>query len=121
MPNDTHTLQYLYTSNGHFTAVGLVDGEQFVSYDRNIDKMIPKTEWVKNIEVNDTGYWDRETQHMKDQQDWFQGFVYQTKKSFNPTKDRRWRKHRPRPLTVAQGQLISGERGKNLTCRAGDP
>ncbi|KAM9447006.1 H-2 class I histocompatibility antigen, Q9 alpha chain-like isoform 2-T2 [Clarias gariepinus] len=87
MPNDTHTLQYLYTSNGHFTAVGLVDGEQFVSYDRNIDKMIPKTEWVKNIEVNDTGYWDRETQHMKDQQDWFQGFVYQTKKSFNPTKD----------------------------------
>ncbi|KAF4074696.1 hypothetical protein AMELA_G00242240, partial [Ameiurus melas] len=36
---DTHTLQYLYTAvtpGAKFTAVGLVDGEQFVFYDINM-------------------------------------------------------------------------------------
>ncbi|KAM9447098.1 BOLA class I histocompatibility antigen, alpha chain BL3-7-like [Clarias gariepinus] len=44
--------------------------------------MIPKTEWMKKIEVNDN---DRETQHMKVQQIEFQAFVDLTKKSFNHT------------------------------------
>ncbi|XP_053337559.1 H-2 class I histocompatibility antigen, Q8 alpha chain-like [Clarias gariepinus] len=84
--SDTHSLEYHYTVNGHSTAVGLVDGEQVVSYDSNIRKMIPKTEWMKKIEVNDPRYWDRETQRMKVQQDEFQAFMYLTKQRFNHTK-----------------------------------
>ncbi|KAM9446965.1 BOLA class I histocompatibility antigen, alpha chain BL3-7-like [Clarias gariepinus] len=84
---DTHSLQYLYTVNGQFIAVGLVDGEQFVYYDNNM-KMIPKTEWIKKIEADDPRYWDRETQHMTDQQDRFQVIVNQAKKRrLNPTEE----------------------------------
>ncbi|XP_053085219.1 class I histocompatibility antigen, Gogo-A*0201 alpha chain-like [Pangasianodon hypophthalmus] len=52
----THTLQYLYTAlttGRNVTAVGLVDGEQFVSYNSNIKKLIPKTEWIKKVEADD--------------------------------------------------------------------
>ncbi|XP_060763910.1 BOLA class I histocompatibility antigen, alpha chain BL3-7-like isoform X2 [Neoarius graeffei] len=69
----THSLQYQYTAVTpginlpEFTAVGLVDGEQFVFYDTNIKKMIPKTEWVQNISADDPRYWKRETERMQDE------------------------------------------------------
>ncbi|XP_060763972.1 popy class I histocompatibility antigen, alpha chain E-like isoform X2 [Neoarius graeffei] len=66
----THTLQYQYTAvrginRTEFTAVGLVDGEQFVFYDNNIKEAIPKTEWAQNISADDPYYWKRETKRMR--------------------------------------------------------
>uniref|UniRef100_A0A8B9HC67 Ig-like domain-containing protein n=1 Tax=Astyanax mexicanus TaxID=7994 RepID=A0A8B9HC67_ASTMX len=52
----SHSLQYSYTvvSPGtnlpEFTAVGQLDGEQIVYYDSNISEIIPKTEWIKNVD-----------------------------------------------------------------------
>ncbi len=38
-----------------FTTVGLVDEEQFVYFDSNTKKVVPKTEWMKQKEGAD--YW----------------------------------------------------------------
>ncbi|KAF5891933.1 MHC class I alpha chain, partial [Clarias magur] len=82
----THSLQYLYTVNLQSTAVGLVNGEQFVYYDRNIRKMIPKTEWMKKIEGDDPRYWETETQYMKEWQEKLRVFEDLAKQRFNHTK-----------------------------------
>ncbi len=42
------------------TIVGLVDEEQFVYFDSNTKKVVPKTEWIKQNEGAD--YWDTQTQ-----------------------------------------------------------
>uniref|UniRef100_A0AAY5EKC2 Ig-like domain-containing protein n=1 Tax=Electrophorus electricus TaxID=8005 RepID=A0AAY5EKC2_ELEEL len=61
-----HSLQYFYTavtpgiSFPEFTAVGLVDGEQFVYYDSIMRKRIPTTQWMKKSVGAD--YWDLATQ-----------------------------------------------------------
>uniref|UniRef100_A0A8B9J4V5 MHC class I-like antigen recognition-like domain-containing protein n=1 Tax=Astyanax mexicanus TaxID=7994 RepID=A0A8B9J4V5_ASTMX len=44
-----------------FTAVGMVDGEQFVHYDSNTREQRPKTEWIKKVVGDDAEYWDTET------------------------------------------------------------
>ncbi|KAG7318630.1 hypothetical protein KOW79_018385 [Hemibagrus wyckioides] len=74
--SDTHSLQFLYTNYTpgtnfpEFTAVGLVDGQQFVYYDSNNRKMIPKTEWIQKISADDPDYWNRETERLQyDQED----------------------------------------------------
>uniref|UniRef100_A0AAY4CQ15 MHC class I-like antigen recognition-like domain-containing protein n=1 Tax=Denticeps clupeoides TaxID=299321 RepID=A0AAY4CQ15_9TELE len=68
-PGDTQgsrSLQYFYTgvTQGinfpEFTAVGLVDGQQFLYYDSNIRQAIPKVDWIKNNEGPE--YWTRTTQ-----------------------------------------------------------
>nr|ARO85817.1 MHC class I antigen [Ctenopharyngodon idella] len=62
----THSLKYLYTAVSgdidfpEFTAVGLVEDEQFMYFDSNIKKAVPKTEWIRQNEGAD--YWDSETQ-----------------------------------------------------------
>ncbi|XP_060763962.1 class I histocompatibility antigen, Gogo-B*0201 alpha chain-like isoform X2 [Neoarius graeffei] len=68
----THTLQYQHTAvRGinlpEFTAVGLMDGEQFVFYDTNIKETIPKTEWAQKISADDPHYWNSETEHMRNE------------------------------------------------------
>ncbi|KAL7839139.1 hypothetical protein SRHO_G00257970 [Serrasalmus rhombeus] len=83
----THSLQYLYTavtpgtSFPEFSVVGLVDGEQFVYYDSNIRKMIPKTEWIK--EVEDEDYWNSETQISQRHEEAFRTSVDNLKQRFN--------------------------------------
>ncbi|KAI4893480.1 hypothetical protein NFI96_006757 [Prochilodus magdalenae] len=60
--------EYKYTgvtpgiSFPEFTLVGLLDGEEFVYYDSNIRRMIPKTEWMTKAEDDDPDYWNRNTQ-----------------------------------------------------------
>ncbi|KAK3539115.1 hypothetical protein QTP86_025045 [Hemibagrus guttatus] len=77
----THTLQFFYTAVTagtdlqEFSAVGLVDGEQCVSYNSSIGKMIPKTEWMQKIRDDDPDYWNRETQRLRDHQDSLAGVV----------------------------------------------
>ncbi|XP_060753074.1 DLA class I histocompatibility antigen, A9/A9 alpha chain-like isoform X2 [Tachysurus vachellii] len=75
---DTHSLQFLYTAvtpGENVTAVGLLNGEQIVYYDSNIKKMIPKTEWLQKISTDDTNYWNRETERVKDHQYQLQDIV----------------------------------------------
>ncbi|MCJ8746641.1 hypothetical protein PDJAM_G00143890 [Pangasius djambal] len=85
----THSLQYIYTAvTGinfpEYTAVGQVDGGQFVFYDSNIRKMIPKTEWIQKHEGED--YWSRETQKSQSHQETFKANVDILMQRFNQTK-----------------------------------
>ncbi|XP_060763921.1 class I histocompatibility antigen, Non-RT1.A alpha-1 chain-like [Neoarius graeffei] len=86
----SHTLQYQYTAVGginftEFTAVGLVDGEQFVFYDTNIKEMIPKTELAQKISADDPDYWNRETKRMREEDDRFRDRLVNIIQSFNQT------------------------------------
>ncbi|XP_053530370.1 H-2 class I histocompatibility antigen, TLA(B) alpha chain isoform X2 [Ictalurus punctatus] len=86
---DTHSLQYLYTALTpginfpEFTAVGLVDGQQFMYYDSNIKKVIPKTEWIQKMKSGNPGYWNSETSHMQSQQESFKDTVNAVMQSLN--------------------------------------
>ncbi|XP_046698249.1 BOLA class I histocompatibility antigen, alpha chain BL3-7-like isoform X2 [Silurus meridionalis] len=85
---DPHSLQYLHTGlppGTHFpefTAVGLFDGQQFVYYDSNISRMIPKTQWIQKISAD---YWDRETQKQYANQEVFIFYLDVIKQEFNQT------------------------------------
>ncbi|XP_052441300.1 H-2 class I histocompatibility antigen, Q9 alpha chain [Carassius gibelio] len=62
----THSLRYFYTGVSgvsnlpELTVVGLVDDQQFIYFDSNTNRTVPKTEWIKQNEGAD--YWDSETQ-----------------------------------------------------------
>ncbi|GAA6078261.1 BOLA class I histocompatibility antigen, alpha chain BL3-7-like, partial [Tachysurus ichikawai] len=64
---DTHLLQYYYTAVTpginfpEFTALGLVDGQQFVYYDSKRREII-KTDWMQ---FTDSDHWNRNTQAVK--------------------------------------------------------
>ncbi|XP_036418586.1 class I histocompatibility antigen, F10 alpha chain-like [Colossoma macropomum] len=85
----SHSLQYHYTAITpglhfpEFISVGLVDGEQFVYYDSNIRKKIPKTEWIEKNEGED--YWNTETETSQDHQEAFRHDVANLMKRFNQT------------------------------------
>ncbi|XP_036416370.1 class I histocompatibility antigen, Gogo-B*0101 alpha chain-like isoform X2 [Colossoma macropomum] len=85
----SHSLQYFYTAVTpgihfpEFTVVGLVDGEQFVYYDSNIRKMIPKTEWMEKGESEE--YWNTETQKAQEAQENFKASVDILMQRFNQT------------------------------------
>uniref|UniRef100_A0A3Q2U2R2 Ig-like domain-containing protein n=1 Tax=Fundulus heteroclitus TaxID=8078 RepID=A0A3Q2U2R2_FUNHE len=62
----THSLKYFYTGAFNvqnfpeFVAVGLVDDAQIDYYDSNIQRCVPKQDWMKNN--TDDNYWERQTQ-----------------------------------------------------------
>ncbi|KAJ8339802.1 hypothetical protein SKAU_G00344350 [Synaphobranchus kaupii] len=64
-----------------FTAVGMVDDEQFMYYDSNTRRAIPKTDWIKENEGAD--YWDRESQKHIGEQQWFRNNTSIIMKRFN--------------------------------------
>ncbi|KAI5608451.1 major histocompatibility complex class I UEA precursor, partial [Silurus asotus] len=84
-----HSLQYVATAVTpginfpEFTVVGQVDGQQFVYYDSNIRKTIPKTQWIQNNEGED--YWNSETQNMQGDQETFKVNVVTAMQRFNQT------------------------------------
>ncbi|KAK3506023.1 hypothetical protein QTP70_020506 [Hemibagrus guttatus] len=86
----THSLQYLYTAVTpginfpEFTAVGQVDGQQIVYYDSKIRKMIPKTEWMQKIGIDD--YWNTETERTWSDQEDLHHLLHTVMKSFNHNK-----------------------------------
>lgn len=88
----THSLQFLYTgvTSGvnfpEFTAVTLVDGEQAEYYDSNIRKAIPRTEWIKKIEADDSNYWNSETEIWQEEQEWLKVDVDTLVQHFNQSK-----------------------------------
>uniref|UniRef100_A0A8B9GYV9 MHC class I-like antigen recognition-like domain-containing protein n=1 Tax=Astyanax mexicanus TaxID=7994 RepID=A0A8B9GYV9_ASTMX len=60
-------LQFRYTENTDGeTAEALLDGEQFVYYEKSNETVIPTTEWMKKIENNDLVHWGRLTNKLKD-------------------------------------------------------
>ncbi|KAK3539277.1 hypothetical protein QTP86_033474, partial [Hemibagrus guttatus] len=87
----THTLQYLYTgvtgiNFPEFTAIGLVDGEQFVYYDSNTRKAIMKTEWTQKLDDGLSDYWSDVSTFYQRRQIWFKYSVATAMQSFNQTK-----------------------------------
>ncbi|XP_061110028.1 patr class I histocompatibility antigen, A-108 alpha chain-like isoform X2 [Conger conger] len=85
----SHSIKYFYTAVTpgtdfpEFTAVGLVDDEQFVYYDSNITTTIPKTEWMKKNVGED--YWDRESQKFLGSQQTFKANIGIAMQRFNQT------------------------------------
>uniref|UniRef100_A0A3B4CIX5 Ig-like domain-containing protein n=1 Tax=Pygocentrus nattereri TaxID=42514 RepID=A0A3B4CIX5_PYGNA len=84
-----HSLQYIITATTpgidfpEYIVVGLVDEEQFVYYDSNIKKMIPKTEWMqKNVRED---YWTSETQKQDRVQEIFKANLAILMKRFDQT------------------------------------
>lgn len=62
-----------------------MDEDQIVYYDSNTRTLNLKKEWVKNCTANEPHYWMRETERLKDQQDWFKSKVPTLMKIFNQT------------------------------------
>ncbi|KAK2887687.1 hypothetical protein QQF64_013067 [Cirrhinus molitorella] len=86
----THSLKYYYTAVSgdidfpEFTAVGLVDDEQFMYFDSNIKKTVPKTEWIRQNEGAD--YWNRETEIDIVQHQVFKNNIQIAKERFNQSR-----------------------------------
>nr|AXY65407.1 MHC class I antigen [Ctenopharyngodon idella] len=86
----THSLKYVYTgvSRGidfpEFTAVGMVDDGQFMYFDSNSMKAVPKTEWIRQNEGAD--YWDRQTQGLIGAHQVFKNNIQIVMERFNQSK-----------------------------------
>nr|QHB49891.1 MHC class I antigen [Ctenopharyngodon idella] len=86
----THSLKYLYTAVSgdinfpEFTAVGLVDDGQFMYFDSNIKKAVPKTEWIRQNEGAD--YWDSQTQGLIGSHQTFKNNIQIAMERFNQSK-----------------------------------
>ncbi|XP_053337295.1 BOLA class I histocompatibility antigen, alpha chain BL3-6-like [Clarias gariepinus] len=85
--SDTHSLQYLYTAVTpglthfpEFVALGLLDGEQFMSY-RSSNRFLIINDWIKKIKSEK--YWQSETQDMQGNQHTFNKTLKTVMKEFN--------------------------------------
>ncbi|XP_052389852.1 patr class I histocompatibility antigen, B-1 alpha chain-like isoform X3 [Carassius gibelio] len=83
----THSMRYFYTGVSgisdfpEFTAVALVDDEQFMYFDSNTKKAVPKTEWIRQNEGED--YWNGETKIFTGTYPAFKINIQNLKKLFN--------------------------------------
>ncbi|XP_069055107.1 BOLA class I histocompatibility antigen, alpha chain BL3-7-like isoform X2 [Lepisosteus oculatus] len=83
----THSLRNFFTGVSgvrgfpEFTAVGLVDGQEFIRYDSDIKRAEPKTEWIERNVGKD--YWDRQTQIAVGTQPVFKAAVVDLPQRFN--------------------------------------
>nr|AXY65411.1 MHC class I antigen [Ctenopharyngodon idella] len=86
----THSLKYVYTgvSRGidfpEFTAVGMVDDGQFMYFDSNSMKAVPKTEWIRQNVGAD--YWDSQTQGLIGSHQTFKNNIQIAMERFNQSK-----------------------------------
>ncbi|XDV33996.1 hypothetical protein PO909_004221 [Leuciscus waleckii] len=86
----THSLKYFYTAVSgvndfpEYTAVGLVDEGQFMYFDSNGMKAVPKTEWIRQNEGAD--YWDRVTNIFQGAHQSFKNNIQILKERFNQSK-----------------------------------
>ncbi|XP_048058826.1 major histocompatibility complex class I-related gene protein-like [Megalobrama amblycephala] len=84
---ETHSLKYFFTAVSgdidfpEFTIVGLVDEGQFIYFDSNTMKVVPKTEWMRQKEGAD--YWDTQTQLAAGTHQAFRNNIQVAKKRFN--------------------------------------
>uniref|UniRef100_A0A8C2EHQ4 MHC class I-like antigen recognition-like domain-containing protein n=1 Tax=Cyprinus carpio TaxID=7962 RepID=A0A8C2EHQ4_CYPCA len=81
--------KYFYTAVSgisdfpELTVVGLVDEEQFMYFDSNTKKAVPKTEWIRQNVGAD--YWDTQTQTDIGQHQNFKNNIQVAKQRFNQT------------------------------------
>ncbi len=87
LSSGTHSLRYVYIGVSgirdfpEFTAVGLVDEGQFMYFDSNTKRTVPKTDWIRENEGAD--YWDRETQILIGNHQSFKNNIQILKDRFN--------------------------------------
>lgn len=76
--SERHSLTYIYTALSkkvdnpgihEFTAMGLLDTKMIDYFDSDLEKKVPKQEWMK--ERLDKDYWEKGTQSRKSKQQWF--------------------------------------------------
>ncbi|XP_050960853.1 major histocompatibility complex class I-related gene protein-like [Labeo rohita] len=74
-----HSLKYFYLSvsgdDDEFTTVGLVDDRQFIYFDINTRKALPKAEWIMR-QNQEADYLDRQTALMIHEHNWIKKHVW---------------------------------------------
>ncbi len=87
LSSGTHSLRYVYTAvsgisdTPELTVVGLVDEGQFMYFDSNTMKAVPKTDWMRENEGAD--YWDSQTQTDIGKHQSFKNNIQVAKERFN--------------------------------------
>lgn len=88
-PAVTHSLQYFYTASSGISSfpelvtVGMVDGQPFSYYDSEIQKEIPKQDWMAKAEGPE--YWAIQTQSSINAEQVLKASIDIVKKRFNQT------------------------------------
>ncbi|KAG1948510.1 major histocompatibility complex class I-related protein [Pimephales promelas] len=86
----THSLKYFSTGVSgdidfpELTTVGLVDDVQFIYFDSNAMKAVPKTEWMRESEGED--YWDSQTHTNIEKHQVFKNNIQIAMQRFNQSK-----------------------------------
>ncbi|XP_014883045.1 H-2 class I histocompatibility antigen, Q9 alpha chain-like, partial [Poecilia latipinna] len=86
-----HFLKYFYTASSgipnfpSYVSVGLVDDVQISYCDSNINRVIPKQEWMNKVSSEHPNYWKEETQTCRDKQQTFKISLEIAKQRFNQT------------------------------------
>ncbi|XP_062292289.1 class I histocompatibility antigen, F10 alpha chain-like [Scomber scombrus] len=92
--SEKHSLMYIYTGFSkpvglpgihEFTAMGLLDGRMIDYYDSDVQRKVPKQEWMKERLPAD--YWEKGTQSRLIKQQWFNNSIDILKKRMNQTDD----------------------------------
>ncbi|XP_053190800.1 class I histocompatibility antigen, F10 alpha chain-like [Scomber japonicus] len=92
--SEKHSLKYIYTAFSkpvglpgihQFTAMGQMDGTMIDYYDSDIQRKVPKQDWMKVRLPSD--YWEKGTQSRQSKQQWFKVNIDILKKRMNQTND----------------------------------
>nr|ACD54830.1 MHC class I antigen [Amblyrhynchus cristatus] len=85
-----HSLRYFVTSVSdpgrevpRFFYVGYVDNQQFVSYDPNARRSLPKVPWMTEVDKDDPQYWERNSDNMKNAEQAFRVGLVNVRKYYN--------------------------------------
>ncbi|XP_053190822.1 uncharacterized protein LOC128374602 [Scomber japonicus] len=91
---EKHSLMYIYTALSkpvglpgihEFTAMGLLDGRMIDYYDSDVQKKVPKQNWMEESLPAD--YWEKGTQSRQSKQQWFKVNIDILKKRMNQNDD----------------------------------